>query len=66
MAGVVQNDTAALAAGAAVMVALSRALSGKFDWKRWVWVGAALGLGVLFKAGLLALSVVVAAATTPR
>lgn len=61
MAGVVQNDTAALAAGAAVVLALSRCLRRGFGRRDWVLVGVALGVGILLKAGLLALGAVVAA-----
>ena len=61
MAGVVQNDTAALAAGAALVLALSRCLRRGFGWRDWAVVGAALGVGIMLKAGLLALGAVVAA-----
>jgi 4-amino-4-deoxy-L-arabinose transferase-like glycosyltransferase len=61
MAGVVQNDTAALAAGAAVVLLLGRALRAA-HWRAWALVGLALGAGILLKAGLLALGVVVSVA----
>jgi hypothetical protein len=63
MAGVVQNDTAALAAGAAVVLALSRAIRPRGSFRDWLAVGVALGLGILFKAGLLAMGPVAGAAT---
>ncbi len=62
MAGVVQNDTAALAAGAAVVLALSHALRRTARGRDWVLAGAVLGVGILLKAGLLAMGAIAVAA----
>lgn len=56
MAGVVQNATAALAAGAAVLYALSRGVRRSFTLRRWLAVGLAFGLGVLLQTSTLTLA----------
>ncbi len=55
MSGLVNNDTAALAAGAGVIYLLSHGLRRGFTLKRWVVVGVALGFGLLLKASALVL-----------
>lgn len=56
MSSVVQNDTAALAAGAAVLYALSRFAHESFTLRRWLIVGVIFALGILLKAGVLSLA----------
>ena len=61
MAGIVQNDTATLASGAAVVLVLSRTLRRNPVFRDWLLVGTVMGVGILFKSGLLAMGPVVAA-----
>jgi hypothetical protein len=56
MSGVVQNDASALAAGAAVLAALGWLLQRGASPLRWVAVGATYAIGILLKAGILALA----------
>lgn len=59
-AGLVYNDTAALAGAAATLYILSRCeRSGWTTW-RWVMVGAVFAVGLMFKLSLLALGPAVA------
>ena len=62
MAAIVQNDTATLASGAAVVLVLSRNLRRSPSFRDWLLVGTVLGVGILFKSGLLAMAPVVGAA----
>jgi hypothetical protein len=62
MAGIVQNDTATLASGAAVVLVLSRNLRRSPIFQDWLLVGTVMGVGILFKSGLLAMGPVMAAA----
>ena len=62
MAGIVQNDTATLASGAAVVLVLSRNLLRRPVFWDWLLVGTVMGVGILLKSGLLAMAPVVAAA----
>jgi hypothetical protein len=62
MSAIVQNDTATLASGAAVILLLSRALRRQPTFVDWRWVGFALGAGILLKSGMLAMVPVVGAA----
>lgn len=56
MSGVVQNDAAALAAGAALVVVMGALLRRPPTLKLWLLAGVALGLGILLKAGLLVMA----------
>jgi len=62
MAAIVQNDTATLASGAAVVLVLSRNLRRRPAFRDWLLVGTVMGAGILLKSGLLAMAPVVAAA----
>ena len=62
MSAIVQNDTATLASGAAVVLLLSRNLRRQPDFRDWLLVGTALGVSILLKSGLLAMLAVVGAA----
>src|SRR5258706_15985059 len=57
-----QTDTATLASGAAVILLLSRTLRRRATFVDWLFVGSALGIGILLKSGLLAMAAVVGAA----
>src|SRR5205085_9740200 len=59
MSAIVQNDTATLASGAAVVLLLSRTLRRRGTFVDWLMVGSALGIGILLESGLLALVAVV-------
>jgi hypothetical protein len=61
MGAIVQNDTATLASGAAVVLLLSRNLRRSPGFWDWLLVGTVLAVGILFKSGLLAMAPVVAA-----
>ncbi|MGH2523271.1 MAG: hypothetical protein ACRDH2_12270, partial [Anaerolineales bacterium] len=60
MSGVVQNSTAALAASAAVLYALSRWLRQGFSLTRWAWLGALFSAAVLTQTSSLALAAPIA------
>ncbi len=62
MSAIVQNDTATLASGAAVILLLSRTLRRQATFVDWLFVGSALGIGILLKSGMLAMAAVVGAA----
>lgn|GEM_PF-1180568 len=62
MSAIVQNDTATLASGAAVVLALYRTLRRSPTCRDWLLVGAVLGLGILLKSGLLSMAAVVGTA----
>src|SRR5262249_12426100 len=62
MSAIVQNDTATLASGAAVVLLLSRNLRRQPGFRAWLLVGTVLAIGILFKSGLLAMIAVVGAA----
>ncbi|MCC6188325.1 MAG: phospholipid carrier-dependent glycosyltransferase, partial [Anaerolineales bacterium] len=62
MSAVVQNDAAALAAGAAVAVCLGRVVQRPLALPQWLLAGVVLGLGILLKAGLLVMAAPLAAA----
>jgi hypothetical protein len=62
MAGVVQNATAALASGAAILYALSRGVRRGFTPWRWLAVGSAFGLGILLQTSALTLAVAIGVA----
>ncbi len=62
MSGVVQNSTAALAAAAALLYALSRWLRQGFTLARWAWLGTLFSAGVLVQTSSLALAAPVALA----
>jgi len=62
MAAIVQNDTATLASGAAVVLALSYGLRRVPRFRNWLVVGVIMGFGILLKSGLLAMLAVVAVA----
>jgi hypothetical protein len=66
MSGVVQNDAAALAAGAAVVACLAPALQRPPSFRLWLLPGLTLALGILLKAGLLVLGLPLAAAALYR
>lgn len=59
MSGVIQNDASALAAGAGVLAALGWAVR-RPSAGRWLVVGVVYGLGILLKAGSLALAAPIA------
>ncbi|MBL8055624.1 MAG: hypothetical protein JNK29_02945, partial [Anaerolineales bacterium] len=59
MAGVVQNATAALASGAAILYTLGRGLRRGFTFRRWLAVGLALAGGVLLQTSALTLAAAV-------
>lgn len=56
MSAMVQNDASALAAGAAVLYALSRFARQGFTLRRWFMIGVIFALGILLKAGVLSLA----------
>ncbi|MCC7362182.1 MAG: glycosyltransferase family 39 protein [Anaerolineales bacterium] len=56
MSGVLQNNTTMLAAGGAVVYALSRGLRRGFTGRTWVGMGVLLGLGVLLQLSSLVLA----------
>jgi Dolichyl-phosphate-mannose-protein mannosyltransferase len=56
-ASVVYNDTAALFGGALVLYTATRAAQRGFSPWRWLWVSAALGVGLLLKLDVLAVGV---------
>jgi hypothetical protein len=56
MSAVIQNDAAALAAGAAVLVSLGWLLARGPSARRWFTVGVIYAAGILLKAGLLTLA----------
>jgi hypothetical protein len=56
MSAVVQNNTAALAAGAAVLWSLSYVWRKGFTPRRWMLVGVVWGLGLLLQTSALALA----------
>lgn len=60
MSGVVQNDTSALAAGAALLYALGRFAQHGFTLRRWFVLGSVFALGILLKAGVLSLAASIA------
>jgi len=62
MSAIVQNDTATLASGSAVVLALYRTLRRSPTCRDWLLVGAVLGLGILLKSGLLSMAAVVGTA----
>ena len=53
----VYNDTAALFGGALVLYTVTRAISRGFTPWRWLWVSAALGVGLLLKLNVVTLGV---------
>ena len=55
MSGLVNNDTAALATGAALVYLLARFSRAGFTRGRWALVGAAWGLGLMLKSSALVL-----------
>jgi hypothetical protein len=57
MSGVVQNSTAALVSGIAVLYALSWGLRRGFTLRRWLIVGTAFALGLLLQTSTLTLAV---------
>ena len=62
MAAIVQNDTATLASGAAVVLMLSQSLRRAPRFRDWLLVGTVMGVGILLKSGLLAMAAVVGVA----
>jgi len=62
MAAIVQNDTATLASGAAVVLALSYGLRRLPRFRDWLVIGVLMGVGILLKSGLLAMLGVVGVA----
>jgi 4-amino-4-deoxy-L-arabinose transferase-like glycosyltransferase len=56
MSGLVNNDTAALATGAALVYLLARFNRAGFSPARWAMVGAAWGIGLLLKSSALVLA----------
>jgi hypothetical protein len=56
MSAVVQNNTAALASGAAVLCLLTYLWRQGFTPWRWMWVGLVWALGLLLQTGALALA----------
>ena len=54
--GVVNNDSAALASGAAVVYVLGLFTRRGFTFVRWLWMGVVFSLGVLLKTSALALA----------
>lgn len=59
MSGSVQNSTAALTSGAAILWALGRGVRWGFTLWRWLVVGLALAIGILFQTSALTLTVVI-------
>ena len=57
MSGVVQNDTASLAAGAACVALFAPLLRRPPTGRLWLLAGTLLGVSILFKAGLLVMGV---------
>ena len=62
MSGSVQNSTAALTSGAAILWALGRGVRWGFTLRRWLVVGLALAIGILFQTSALTLTVIIGAA----
>lgn len=57
MSGVVQNDAASLAAGAACVALFAPLLRRPPTGRLWLLAGTLLGVSILFKAGLLVMGV---------
>jgi 4-amino-4-deoxy-L-arabinose transferase-like glycosyltransferase len=66
MSGVVQNDAAALAAGAAAAACLGLLLRRPVSTGLWLSAGAVLAVGILLKAGLLVMAAPLAAVALLR
>jgi hypothetical protein len=62
MGAIVQNDTATLASGAALVLLLGWTLRRPFRLRDWVIIGVVTGVGILLKSGLLGMCAVIGAA----